>query len=979
MSLAIENKSNIRMPQSGASVLSTSTSTSSASKSAPIQMIDSSKNELLKKLGITLDQYNAIKAQHPDFDTLSLVKQLEIVKTPIALKTELQSGEVKEGKSTSESTDTQKLSVSTSENKDIKAEYNKKDLNGKIDDCYSELAKNIYIYGANFQGKTVKAHLKLEQGEEWDKIDDGRKDQLVASAEKEWNALSDEEKQIAIDKIKTFVNTDKQLKEVKDNLVSKIDDKSKEALVVDKIALDIKSANYANISYPDFLKKDELERLDIIEQCLRTEDPESLTSTEKFFSNRIDLLNRGTAIKLAEYAKESDLKKQKEDPTYKPDESKWDPNNYPLDFKNTVRHMKCRNFLQDEAIYAALQEKVKSKTNLTDDENKAYTNYKKQFDNQNFQGYILDSKAKNLENLQTQYNSLNERVKKGETLSDEEQRIYRYISETLEEDKKTGEKSLLKHAESLPKPKNDYDKNVVKDLEAAKVASKNLNSGSDTEAVSIANSIEANTKGMSHSEKLKYIKTALKYNFSASSIDIVRNYLKEFPELLQDINAVNAISSDVDKLSDEQASVLNTTVTDAGKSKNERDKEIARRSVVTEAQVLSSEENRGKSELDNKRLMSTSTIVEVGTTEDINAYGINVAASVTDAKKSEVAISTIYNSDKANDDTYIEGVKAANKSAAGAFWVVSAGQRSAKATAYTAENNIIAGLNKKEQTAAYVGTHKNINKHFEGKDAIKYSNALSDQIQYCDKDNQLAMHNEMMTSKYSEVQEHTARNIKNYDLTVQADALSTVYKSGNEKAIAVAVNEVLPAIKSPDAQQIALKQAVMELAGIVDTSELQAKFANGALTKAEIAQLSPTERREYYTRLFDNASPAEKIKYLKSIPSGKNKATIYSLIGKYYPTLFKDLIKTDAQIAKDLYSMTNLDVKARDAVLEVIMNSTTSDFVTLRADLRLNADKDFALTETEPVTAKTINNSSIPKGFDTKEIYPKDKKGFYYV
>ena len=49
MSLDIENKSNIRMPQSGASVLSTSTSTSSASKSAPIQMIDSSKNELLKK------------------------------------------------------------------------------------------------------------------------------------------------------------------------------------------------------------------------------------------------------------------------------------------------------------------------------------------------------------------------------------------------------------------------------------------------------------------------------------------------------------------------------------------------------------------------------------------------------------------------------------------------------------------------------------------------------------------------------------------------------------------------------------------------------------------------------------------------------------------------------------------------------------------------------------------------------------------
>lgn len=966
MNLNIDN-SNLKISQNNN--LTAKSVNLSSSKSAIVPMTDAEKSALLKKLGITLDQYNLIKAQHPNFDQLPLGEQLEIVKTPIAQNQELQSSEVKEEETTSEPADTKKTS-------DVKTEYNKKDVKGKIDDCYSELAKNIYIYGANFQGKTVKAHLKLEQGEEWDKIDDGRKDQLVASAEKEWNALSDEEKQIAIDKIKTFVNTDKQLKEVKDNLVSKIDNKSKKAFVVDKVALDIKSANFANISYPDFLKKDELERLDIIEQCLRTEDPESLTSIEKFFSNRIDLLNRGTAIKLAEYAKESDLKKQKEDPTYKPDESKWDSNNYQLDFKSTVRYIKYRNILQDEAIYATLQEKVKSNTNLTDDEKKSYAYYKKHFDNKNFKGYILDAKAKNLENLQTQYNSLNERVKKGETLSDEEQGIYRYISETLEEDKKTGEKSLLKHAESLPKPKNDYDKNVVKDLEAAKVASKNLNFGSDTEVVSIANSIEANTKGMSHSEKLRYIKTVLKYNFSASSIGIARIYLKEFPELLQDINAVNAMSSDVDKLSDEQASVLNNTITDAGKSKNERNKEVARRSVITEAQVLSSEENRGKPEQDNKRVMSTSTIVKVGTTEDINTYGINVAASVTDAKKSEVAISTIYNSEKANDDTYIEGVKAANRSGSGAFWVVSAGQRSAKATAYTAENNIIAGLNKKEQTAAYVGTHKNINKHFEGKDAIKYSNALSDQIQYCDKNNQLAMHNEMMTSKYSEVQQHVAGNIKNYDPTVQADALSTVYRSGNEKAIATAVNDVLPAIKSPDVQQIALKQAVMELACIADDSEIQAKFANGTLSKAEIAQLSSSERRDYYVKLFDSATPAEKIKYLKSIPNGRSRQTVYNLIGTYYKNTFKSLIESDVSTAEAMFNM-GLKADLQNIICETIMfkAETNPSFKFLRDRLNLNNTKDFASAETESVTAKTINNFSVPMGINIKEILKKDKNG----
>lgn len=65
------------------------------------------------------------------------------------------------------------------------------------------------------------------------------------------------------------------------------------------------------------------------------------------------------------------------------------------------------------------------------------------------------------------------------------------------------------------------------------------------------------------------------------------------------------------------------------------------------------------------------------------------------------------------------------------------------------------------------------------KEAIAGLNKLSDYIADCSKDNQLAMHNEMMTSKYSEVQEHTARNIKNYDLTVQAEAYNSVSGSRN--------------------------------------------------------------------------------------------------------------------------------------------------------------------------------------------------------
>ena len=262
------------------------------------------------------------------------------------------------------------------------------------------------------------------------------------------------------------------------------------------------------------------------------------------------------------------------------------------------------------------------------------------------------------------------------------------------------------------------------------------------------------------------------------------------------------------------------------------------------------------------------------------------------------------------------------------------------------------------------------------KEAIAGLNKLSDYIADCSKDNQLAMHNEMMTSKYSEVQEHTARNIKNYDLTVQADALSTVYKSGNEKAIATAVNEVLPAIKSPDAQQIALKQAVMELAGISDNSDLQTKFANGTLTKAEIAQLSSTERRDYYVRLFDNATPMEKIEYLKSLPSGKSRQTVYNLIGTYYKNTFKTLVESDVTTAEAMYNM-GLKTDLQNIVEATILfkAETNPSFKFLRDRLHLGGENDLASAETEPVTAKTINNFSIPKDFDTKELFKKDKNG----
>ncbi|MCI1273383.1 MAG: hypothetical protein LKG27_02990 [Clostridiaceae bacterium] len=79
-----------------------------------------------------------------------------------------------------------------------------------------------------------------------------------------------------------------------------------------------------------------------------------------------------------------------------------------------------------------------------------------------------------------------------------------------------------------------------------------------------------------------------------------------------------------------------------------------------------------------------------------------------------------------------------------------------------------------------------LSKSFDKKSAIVAINALSDDIQNCDKSNQLAMHKTVMTSDYTEVRQHAAGNIGNYDSSVQADAYRATIATGDEKAIAVA-------------------------------------------------------------------------------------------------------------------------------------------------------------------------------------------------
>ena len=276
---------------------------------------------------------------------------------------------------------------------------------------------------------------------------------------------------------------------------------------------------------------------------------------------------------------------------------------------------------------------------------------------------------------------------------------------------------------------------------------------------------------------------------------------------------------------------------------------------------------------------------------------------------------------------------------------------------------------KENQTAALSAQKQRFEQDdYSKEEAIAGLNKLSDFIPDCDKDNQLAMHKEMMTSKYSEVQEHVAGNIKNYDPSVQNDAMSVVYQSGNKKAIEVAVSSI-PEFKSPDAQQVALKQATMELAD----KDFQTKFANGTLSQTEISRLSSSERRDYYINLFDKATATEKIKFLKELPAGRAKQTVYNLIGTYYKNLFVQMVSDDVQTAESMFNM-GLKTQLHSIVENCIITKaeTNPSYKFLRDRLGLSASE-----EEIPQTAKTVSYSSVPNNFEKDDfvLFPKDRRG----
>ena len=917
----IDNSNNINKLTSSSLNTASVPSQQSSVSASPLPLVDTQKQELLKKLGITLEQYEALKAQVPDFDTLSLDKQAELI-------TSLNTEKVETVQNTSEQEE-------VAQPKTEKQIYNEKTPDAKVEDCYLAFTKNTYIYGIKDKNGNIIAQ---------------------SHSEEDWNKLSDAEKQAEIEKVKAFIDKDERLKNVKDTFLAATEKNSKlKEDAADSVMRGILASEFNGVSYIEFLQKDEYERLGIVDEYLTTEEglnKDNLNASDKAYMKYYDTL-KSQISKIVSERTGKDVGEN-------------------LDASDVAKYMRYYNLDKTELMRNAILDKPAESRTAKEIE------FIKNF--QNLEQTRNKAKAQNLLSLQDELNSYETKLQNGQELSAEERAAYNSIKQYFSGDEAKNLKKFA--AEILPQPKTDYEKLVAPEVENFQSQIKDFVNGSDLETAAALSFLETKTKGMSQKEKGKYIDTFLKYYNTDASVNVYGFYAKQYKNLWdnnchldkQVNNLTSASLADQEKVENNIQSLEN--------SNNPLRERYAAELTITGSNNLAKSCNP---EVDDNKV-SWNNHASQFKDADVQIASQKMNETIVNEELQEQAVKELQGSEHATDELQIYAADNADK-LKGKAQLTSldiATDKSEKALKRAAENGIFSRLEKENQQPAMALERQRLEERLDKDDAIKYTNMLADQIKDCHKDNQLAMHNEMMNSKYSEVQEHVAGNIKDYDPTVQAEALETVLASGNEKAIEAAAEsvkyspdcvksemaEVVEAYASDNAIQA--DSAILEqFADLIPSQSktIQEKIASGQiLSESELSTLSVSERRDYLASFFKKLPVDKKIKLLASMPDSQKK-TIYTLIARTDSTLFNAIIK-DKDRADQLLSM-GLPEDVNNKIKGVVKFLAVSDI----GYQNIAAKYDIEYDNNDAEIIKDRKYTTKPQDFDSKEIYKKDKMG----
>ena len=943
------NVNSINVNNKVSSVGSQTTSTNTSSLNS-IMIKNQDFDKLLKKLNVSQDELRLLVNKYPDFLNLQVDKQIELVNQ---LKIEAKQTTEQKTENLSNATETAEVTADSEDSFGSfnKAKFNKFSTKEKIDACITEFVKSQYIYGTkNHEGGYISQ----------------------PHSEEQWNALTTEQKQQLIEKFKTGINNSDKFESLKALINLSTNENLENASAIDSAAdvvmNGIQAADRVGISYVEFMHQDDATRYNAIDEYLTDVEmlePDSLNENDKKYISHWKLVSSQVADIVA---KEKGL----DDVELCPSDAR--------------QYIKYYNLNEEQLLYDALKAKQDKGLQLTKEEENKFADLSRYVNTPAGQREIKKSKAANLEKLQVEYDSIKAKKENGENLTSEELGTLNILEAKLnptDEKAKKELEELKAFAKAMPKPETDFEKAVVSDFETFSSEIKEHIKGSDMEAFAAKAFIDKKCKNMNPEQRAEYVKTAIKfYNGSASS-KLFAIYSKQYPELLTDVELVGKSVLATEAKTTEEFAKSFETVSKASNSDDEFVRQEALAAAETSGIILNSKSCAG-AEHDDKKVIYSSDIPDILAGNDdvkFQKLGFDVATTINDEEKQGTAVIELQNHKNTKEELQVYAVNNADK-LKGKNQITSldiATEKSAKATAAAAENGIVANLYKEYQAEAFSIVHNRIEQQFEKEDAIKYSNALADQIKNCHKDNQLDMHKNIMQSKYSEVQEHAAGNIKDYDPTVQSQALDVVYTLGNEEAIEKAVTSLENApsyLQEAELPRIIGETAVRNnqdvlniLTNDADSNvNLKSKIASGAsLTPSEYNNLSSAEKKEYFTNYFKKLPLEQKIKLLSSIPNGAQKKTIYVMIARTDSNLFNAIVK-DKDRADALLSM-GLPNDVNNRIANVVKFLAVSDIG--YQNIAKKHDIDYK-NQDKP---SNISYNTNPYGFDSKELFKKDKNG----
>lgn len=583
--------------------------------------------------------------------------------------------------------------------------------------------------------------------------------------------------------------------------------------------------------------------------------------------------------------------------------------------------------------------------------------------------------------IDVQMKYLQDKLDKGIALDEKEQAVYDRLNKLVNSPAGKAYLEAVKHKAQHPNEHVNYGRiDALKKSEFGQDFEAAVN---DEDRAFVVNAYIKNaTKNLSPDEKAKFINELISEMTCCSAhAELAANVHSDVIE-----NSDEATQNELMKTKSDIVPELNALNADIIKSDN-----VVRSLAITQEEMLEEAPERAEmlasatmDNLSNKKLLAASSVYSASKSENIQS------------KLADKAITLEINSDEDIDCQrgilgYVAGKSSltVRKNAAKRLDEVHKDNQIPLTEKFIEDKEVAKSMNedgtltrfyKDNQTPGFELLKNRFERDdFSRQEAISQLNTLSDQIKDCNKDNQLAMHKSMMQSKYSEVQEHTAGNIKDYDPTVQSQALDAVYTSGNEKAIEKAVTSLenapayiqeaeLPRIIGETA--VRNNQASLNILTIDSESNvsLKSKIASGAsLTPSEYRNLSSDEKREYFTNYFKKLPLEQKIKLLSSIPNGAQKKTIYVMIARTDANLFNAIVK-DKDRADALLSM-GLPNDVNNKIANVVKFLAVSDIgyqnIAKKHDIDYkNQDK-----------SNNVSYNTNPYGFDSKELYRKDKNG----